>query len=52
MELQKEYYNLQKLYGIDWITKLLGDYRSYKYLRDTYTYKDINNEIYNNCNNM
>ena len=52
MELQNEYYHLQNMYGTNWIRTLLGDYKSYKYLRDMHTYEDINKEVYNNCNNF
>jgi len=47
-QLYKEYYNLQNMYGINWINVLLGNLTSYKYLRNTYTYQQINNEIIKN----
>ena len=47
-QLQKEYYNLQNTYGINWINMLLGNLTSYKALRDVHTYQEINNEIINN----
>ncbi len=50
MELQKEYYSLQQMYGTDWINKLLGNLTSYKYLRYKHTYSEINTEISNNYN--
>jgi hypothetical protein len=45
MNKSNEYHNLQLLYGNDWINKLLGDYKSYVYLRGQYTFKEISNEI-------
>ena len=49
-QLYKEYYNLQNMYGINWINMLLGNLASYKGLRDVHTYQEINNEIINNQN--
>lgn len=45
MDKATEYYTLQKYYGTDWINKLLGDYKSYLYLRNEHTFADISNEI-------
>ena len=44
-QLYKEYYNLQNLYGVNWINMLLGNLTSYKNLRDQFSYQQINNEI-------
>ena len=49
-QLYKEYYNLQNMYGINWINMLLGNLASYKGLRDIHSYQEINNEIINNQN--
>ena len=49
-QLYKEYYNLQNMYGINWINMLLGNLTSYKVLRDVHSYQQINNEIINNQN--
>ena len=49
-QLYKEYYNLQNMYGINWINMLLGNLTSYKGLRDIHSYQEINNEIINNQN--
>ena len=49
-QLYKEYYNLQNMYGINWINMLLGNLTSYKGLRDVHSYQEINNEIINNQN--
>ena len=49
-KLYKEYYNLQNMYGINWINMLLGNLTSYKGLRDLHSYQEINNEIINNQN--
>ena len=49
-QLYKEYYNLQNMYGINWINMLLGNLTSYKVLRDVHSYQEINNEIINNQN--
>ena len=51
MELHKEYYNLQQMYGTQWINQLLGNLTSYKYLRNKHTYDEINNAINDNNNN-
>ena len=50
MNKANEYHNLQLLYGNDWINQLLGDYKSYVYLRSQHTFKEISNEI-NELNN-
>ena len=49
-QLYKEYYNLQNMYGVNWINMLLGNLTSYKVLRDVHSYQQINNEIINNQN--
>ena len=49
-QLYKEYYNLQNMYGINWINMLLGNLTSYKVLRDLHSYQQINNKIINNQN--
>ena len=49
-QLYKEYYNLQNMYGINWINMLLGNLTSYKVLRDLHSYQQINDEIINNQN--
>lgn len=44
-QLCKEYYNLQNLYGTNWINLLLGNLSSYKVLRQEHSYQQINNQI-------
>ena len=45
MTKAKEYYTLQKYYGSDWINKLLGDFKSYLYLRGEHSFSDINTAV-------
>jgi hypothetical protein len=40
-----EYYNLQNMYGTNWINMLLGNLSSYKHLRELHTYSSINTSI-------
>lgn len=47
MELSEEMHHLQKYFGIYEINLILGDFRSYKQLRELHSYKDIFNEINN-----
>ena len=41
----KEMYNLQKYFGHYEVNAILGDFRSYKQLREVHTYKQIFDEI-------
>jgi len=50
-QLCKEYYNLQNLYGTNWINMLLGNLTSYKALREEHSYQQINNQIIE-CENL
>ena len=50
-QLYKEYYNLQNLYGTNWINMLLGNLTSYKVLRQEHSYQQINNQIVE-CENL
>ncbi len=43
----KEMYNLQKYFGTYEVNLILGDFKSYKKLRELHTYKEIFNEINN-----
>ncbi len=43
--IAQEMYNLQKYFGKDEVNIILGDYRSYKQLREIHTYQEIFNEI-------
>ena len=43
--LAQEMYNLQKYFGKDEVNIILGDFRSYKQLRELHSYKEIFNEI-------
>jgi hypothetical protein len=45
--IAQEMYNLQKYFGTHEINLILGDFRSYKQLRELHSYKEIFNEINN-----
>ena len=46
--IENEMLSLQKCFGVDEISLVLGDLASYKELRKKYTYKEIFDEI-DNC---
>ena len=43
----EEMYNLQKYFGFRKVNLILGDFTSYKLLRELHTYQEIFNEINN-----
>jgi hypothetical protein len=45
MNKATELHTLSNLYGHYEIKSILGDYKSYLYLRKKYTFNEINNEI-------
>ena len=45
--IAQEMYNLQKYFGTPEINLILGDFSSYKQLRELHSYKEIFDEINN-----
>jgi len=45
ISLASEMYNLQQLFGVDEVNMILGDLKSYKLLREKYSYQIIYNEV-------
>ena len=45
MEKAQEYKILQNYWGNDWTNKMLGDFKSYIFLRDEHTFQQIQDEL-------
>jgi hypothetical protein len=45
MDNAEEFYCLQNYFGTDWINKLLGNFKSYKAIRENFSFQDVFNEI-------